>query len=97
MQGIEQETGVTYDYPKELYEQFSTRTFEVLNVYKPLMKPDLIKSIEHLKEVDKNITNSLSEGEINTFEAYDTIVFEHEALQTKLNIFIKQVAGIEYS
>ncbi len=94
MQGIEQETGITYDYPESLYKQFSTNTFEVLNVYKPIMSPELIKSIEHL---NNDITNSVNEGEINTFEAYDKILFEHEILQVKLNNFIKKVAGIEYS
>ena len=97
MQNIVHETGITYDYPKELYENFSNQTFEVLNVYKPLMSKALISSLEELKSISDKVDLGVNEGELNVFEAYDRILHEHKKLQEKLNAFIKQVSGVQYT
>ncbi|PWS55727.1 hypothetical protein DK924_02850 [Pseudoalteromonas sp. meg-B1] len=97
MQNIAHQTGVTYDYPPELYENFSNQTFEVLNVYKPLMGRDLISNLEELKTINDRVSEGVNEGELNVFEAYDKILYEHQKLQEKLNTFIKQVSGVQYT
>lgn len=96
MQGIEHETGITYEYNKESHKNFSDSTFEVLNVYAPLMSNQLIEAIKHLKEVDEKTTESVNNGWLNNFEAYDSILNEHKQLQTMLNEFIKEISGIKY-
>ncbi|EII3003743.1 hypothetical protein LG784_003720, partial [Vibrio cholerae] len=97
MQNIAHETGTTYSYPKDLYENFSAQTFEVLNVYKPLMSKDLISSLEELETVSERVDEGVNKGELSVFEAYDRMLHEHEKLQNKLNAFIKQVAGVQYT
>jgi conjugal transfer/entry exclusion protein len=97
IQNIAHETGITYDYPKELYENFSNQTFEVLNVYKPLISKALISSLEELKSTSDKVDMGVNEGELNLFEAYNRILLEHIKLQGKLNTFIKQVSGVQYT
>ncbi|EGR4210720.1 hypothetical protein VCSRO186_3497 [Vibrio cholerae] len=97
MQNIAHETGATYSYPKDLYENFTAQTFEVLNVYKPLMSKDLISSLEKLETVSERVDEGVNKGELSVFEAYDRMLHEHEKLQNKLNAFIKQVAGVQYT
>lgn len=94
MQNIAHEIGATYSYPKELYENFSSQTFEVLNVYKPLMDTAVISNLEELKVVSENVDRRVNEGELNLFEAYEKILFEHKKLQKNLNLFIKKVSGV---
>ncbi|HHX8443243.1 TPA: hypothetical protein ACVO0G_004672 [Vibrio diabolicus] len=97
MQNIAHETGATYTYPKDLYENFADQTFEVLNVYKPLMNRDLISSLEELKVASDRVDDGVNKGELSVFEAYDRILHEHEKLQNKLSSFIKQVSGVQYT
>lgn len=95
MQNIAHETGATYSYPEDLYENFTAQTFEVLNVYKPLMSRDLISNLEELETVSKRLDEGVNKGELSVLEAYDRMLYEHEKLQNKLNSFIKQVAGVQ--
>ncbi len=95
MQNIAHETGATYSYPEDLYENFTDQTFEVLNVYKPLMSRDLISNLEELETVSKRLDEGVNKGELSVLEAYDRMLYEHEKLQNKLNSFIKQVAGVQ--
>ncbi len=97
MQNIAHETGATYSYPQDLYENFADQTFEVLNVYKPLMNRDLISGLEELKVVSGRVDEGVNKGELSVFEAYDIMHHEHKRLQKKLNSFIKQVSGVQYT
>ena len=97
MQGIELETGITYEYPLELYQKFTERKFEVLNVYKTLMSSEVISAIEKLQKVDADLVKSYNNGELNEFEVNGNLLHAHEHLQKLLNDFVKKVSGIKYT
>ncbi|HCH5334031.1 TPA: hypothetical protein N2934_004381 [Vibrio parahaemolyticus] len=69
----------------------------ILNVYKPLMKEELIVAIEELKAADDEISKHAEHNIIIPFEAFDNLLYEYKKLQSKLNKFIKEIAGIQYT
>ncbi len=97
MQGIAHETGATYEYNEEAYQDFTNSSFEVLNAYTPLMSNELVEAIKSLQKIDNEVRESVNDGELDYFQAYDTILPEHKKLQTMLNTFIKKISGIKYT
>ncbi|MBJ7018724.1 hypothetical protein JG655_18685, partial [Vibrio cholerae] len=53
--------------------------------------------LEELETVSERVDEGVNKGELSVFEAYDRMLHEHEKLQNKLNAFIKQVAGVQYT
>ncbi|WP_333912585.1 hypothetical protein [Vibrio coralliirubri] len=97
MQAIEEEIDIKYEYKPQVYENFAKKSFDVLNVYKPLMKEELIVAIEELQAADDEISKHAENNTIIPFEAFDNLLFEYKKLQSQLNKFIKEIAGIQYT
>ena len=95
-QGIQYETGSSYSHPAELYQDFSRKTFQLMNAYKPLMTRELLKSFDDFQTSQDNVYNALDSEGLSTFEAYDHSLGHHKTLKKELDQFIKDVSGIEY-
>jgi hypothetical protein len=65
-----------------------------LYVYKPLLSPELISSIENYQYTQKNISKAFNNDELSVFEAYDKQWAAQKKLQDVISTFIKQVSGV---
>ncbi|ELI6431873.1 hypothetical protein RRM65_001611 [Aeromonas salmonicida subsp. salmonicida] len=65
-----------------------------LYVYKPLLSPALILSIEAYQDEQKKIAEDYNHDELSIFEAYDKQWDAQKKLQGVISTFIKQVSGV---
>lgn len=65
-----------------------------LYVYKPLLSPELISSIDEYQLTEKKIDESFNDDAISIYEAYDMQWAAQKKLQNVIAQFIKQVSGV---
>lgn len=66
----------------------------MLNVYGPLVSPELMSSINHHKQVSNEISRQVNQEDLDTSTAYETILEEYKALHKKLLSFISKISGV---
>jgi len=66
----------------------------MLNVYGPLVSPELLSSINHHKQIGSKISWQVHNEDLDTSTAYEEMLIEHKALYEKLLSFIAKISGV---
>lgn len=66
----------------------------MLNVYGPLVSPNLLSAINHHRLVNREISRQVNQNDLDISEAYETMLKEHKALYEQLLSFIAKISGV---
>lgn len=66
----------------------------MLNVYRPLIGPELLSAINHHEQISKEISRQVDHEDLDTTMAYETMLNEHKILYEQLLSFIARISGV---
>lgn len=67
----------------------------MLNVYRPLVSPNLLAAINNHKQVSREISRQVFQEDEDTCTAYEKMLVEHKTLYVQLQSFIAKISGVE--
>ena len=91
-------TGESYNDSEEdanKYKAFSKNMEAALNVYRPLMSPELVNSLTELRNLRKSLIIDVNRDGMDILEAYEIEVNKCQHLHSQLLKFIGSMSGIK--
>ncbi|XZG70387.1 hypothetical protein ACTSKR_00620 [Chitinibacteraceae bacterium HSL-7] len=90
-----------YSYPDEhvrtnptVWRNLDEKINYMLTVYRPLVSPILLSTINRHKEASKDVGRRVHEEYLDDSTAYETMLEVHKALYNQLQEFIAEISGV---